>query len=171
MKTKALLVLVVMIANFGLLAACSENSNDGDVLVSVPANTSALKGESFDFNASSCKKGLAKWADGIGEESIDFYINEDGSATVNVETGVICSGFVSMIYETRNDTLFATQNYTRIIKELDTLSNDSVIVGISNFKSHCSCLVNLELIIPSPLVGTKYVDFEGDCRSIVYKKR
>lgn len=171
MKTKALLVLVVMIANFGLLAACSENSNDGDVLVSVPANTSALKGESFDFNASSCKKGLAKWADGLGEESIDFYMNDDGSATANLETSMICSGFASMIYEIRNDTLFATQNYTRLIKELDSLTMDSVVVGYEEFRSHCVCQIDLELKIPSEFVGTKFVDFEGDCRSIVYKKR
>ena len=172
MKRKVLLALIAVTASLGLLMACSDDASDEDSLVNVHPNTLTLKVESFDFKyLSECQHGLAKWADGIGEESIDFYINEDGSATVNVETGVICSGFVSMIYETRNDTLFATQNYTRIIKELDTLSNDSVIVGISNFKSHCSCLVNLELIIPSPLVGTKYVDFEGDCRSIVYKKR
>jgi hypothetical protein len=171
MKRKVLLTFIAMTANLGLLMACSDDSSDGDSLVNVHSNTLHLKVESYDFKASSCKDHLAKWADGVGEEYIDFYINDDGSATVNLETGVSCDGFYSMIYETRNDTLFAVQNYTRFLKDLDSLSGDSIIVGLDYHMSHCSCLVDLELIIPSPLVGTKYVDFEGDCRSIVYKKR
>ena len=169
MKRKVLFALAVMAASFEILAACSSDSGT-DPLVSVPANTSAIKGESFDFKTSSCKNSLAKWANGVGEESIDFYMNDDGSATVNMETSMICSGFVSMVYETRNDTLFASQNYTKITKALDSLTGDSVVIEISEFKSHCSCQVDLELKIPSVFVGTKYVDFDGDCRSIVYRK-
>ncbi len=170
MKIKVLFALITIATSFVVLTACSDDSNSSDTLISVPANTSALKGESFDFKTSSCKDYLAKWADGQGEEFIDFYINDDGSATVNLVTGMICSGFVSMVYETRNDTLFATQNYTRITKAFDPITNDSVVVGIDEFRSHCSCTVNLELKIPSEFIGTKYVDFEGDCRLINYRK-
>ena len=170
MKRKALFVLIATLASIEMFVACSSDSDTGDSLVSVPANTSAIKGESFDFKTSSCKNTLAKWADGVGEESVDFYMNDDGSATVNMETSMICSGFVSMVYETRNDTLFASQNYTKITKALDSLTGDSVVIEISEFKSHCSCQVDLELKIPSVFVGTKYVDFDGDCRSIVYRK-
>lgn len=171
MKRKALFVLIATLASIEMFVACSSDSDTGDSLVSVPANTSAIKGESFDFKASSCKEYLGKWSNGDGDEYIDFYMNDDGSATVNMEMSMICSGFVSMVYETRNDTLFATQNYTKITKALDSLTNDSVVVEISEFRSHCSCLADVELKIPSEFVGTKYVDFKGDCYSIVYKKR
>ena len=171
MKIKVLLALIAIVVSFELLAACSDDSSDEDVLISVPANTSAAKGESFDFKTSSCKNNLSKWADGVGEETVDFFINEDGSATVDMKSSMFCNGIYSMIYETRDDTLFATQNYARVVKKLDPATKDSVIVEYEEFRSHCVCQIDLELKIPSEFVGTKYVNFEGDCRSIVYKKR
>jgi hypothetical protein len=172
MKKMVQSALIAMIASLGMLAACSSESSDGESLVNVPENLSARKGESFDFKyLSSCKNNLAKWAEGIGEENIDFFINEDGSATVNMETGILCNGFVSMIYETRNDTLFAEQNYTYIRKEWDPVKEDSVIVEMGETRTHCSCLVDIELRIPPEFVGTKYVDFEGDFYTINYKKK
>lgn len=88
-----------------------------------------------------------------------------------MKSSMFCNGIYSMIYETRDDTLFATQNYARVVKKLDPATKDSVIVEYEEFRSHCVCQIDLELKIPSEFVGTKYVDFEGDCRSIVYKKR
>ena len=117
------------------------------------------------------KINLSKWADGVGEETVDFFINEDGFATVDMKSSMFCNGIYSMIYETRDDTLFATQNYARVVKKLDPATKDSVIVEYEEFRSHCVCQIDLELKIPSEFVGTKYVDFEGDRRSIVYKKR
>ena len=183
MKTKILCALIAVATSFGLFVGCSDSDGNNvtgsdDSLVTVPSNTSSIKGESFDFKyTSSCgenpaKLNLAKWSDGSGEEFIDFYINDDGTATVNIRKGVSCDGgFVSMLYETRNDTLFAEQNYVRLIKEYDPITNDSIVVGTDEFMSHCSCLVGIELHIPAEFIGTKYVDFEGDCREIVYKKK
>ena len=112
MKTKILCALIAVATSFGLFMGCSDSDGNNvtgsdDSLVTVPPNTAELKGESHDFKVSSCKSHLAKWFDGTGEESIDFYINEDGSATVNIESGMGCDGFYSMLYETKNDTLFA----------------------------------------------------------------
>lgn len=177
MKRKMVLcALCAIVASAGLLVACSDDSSAEDSLMNVPANTSHLRAESFDFKKSSCKEqasqnSLAKSADASDDESIEFYINEDGSATVNLEMGILCSGLVSLIYETKNDTLFVTENYFQIYKELDTLSGDSVIVGFGEKRSHCSCRVDLELKISAPFVGTKYAYIDGACRTIVYKKR
>ena len=176
MKRKVLLFLISIAASFSLLAACSDNSDSSnavasdDSVINVPPNTSELKGLSHDFKTSSCKSHLAKWYDGHGEEYIDFYVNEDGSATVNMESSMGCDGFYSMMYETRNDTLFVEQNYSYEIKELNPVTGDSVVVEYGYHMSKCVCLIDLELRIPSKFIGTKYVDFEGDCREIIYKK-
>ena len=176
MKTKILCALIAVATSFGLFMGCSDSDGNNvtgsdDSLVTVPSNTAELKGESHDFKVSSCKSHLTKWFDGTGEESIDFYINEDGSATVNIESGMGCDGFYSMLYETKNDTLFAKQNYSYEIKEFDPITGDSVVVEYGYHMAKCVCLVDLELHIPAEFIGTKYVDFEGDCREIVYKKK
>ena len=119
MKTKILCALIAVATSFGLFVGCSDNDGNNvtgsdDSLVTVPPNTAELKGESFDYKASACKEMLAKRYNGEGEEYIDFRIKDDGSAIVNIEMAMSCDGFVSMVYETRNDTLFATQNYTRV---------------------------------------------------------
>ena len=149
MKTKILCALIAVATSFGLFVGCSDSDGNNvagsdDSLVTVPPNTAELKGESFDYKASACKEMLAAMS---------------------------CDGFVSMVYETRNDTLFATQNYTRVKKALDPLTGDSVIVGTEEYRTHCACLVDLELHIPAEFIGTKYAEFEGDYRTIVYKKK
>ena len=177
MKTKILCALIAVATSFGLFVGCSDSDGNNNVtgsddsLVTVPPNTAELKGESFDYKASACKEMLAKRYNGEGEEYIDFRIKDDGSAIVNIEMAISCDGFVSMVYETRNDTLFATQNYTRVKKALDPLTGDSVVVGTEEYRTHCACLVDLELHIPAEFIGTKYAEFEGDYRTIVYKKK
>ena len=176
MKTKILCALIAVATSFVMLVGCSDSDGNNvtgsdDSLVTVPPNTAELKGESFDYKASACKEMLAKRYNGEGEEYIDFRIKDDGSAIVNIEMAMSCDGFVSMVYETRNDTLFATQNYTRVKKALDPLTGDSVVVGTEEYRTHCACLVDLELHIPAEFIGTKYAEFEGDYRTIVYKKK
>ena len=176
MKTKIFCALIAVATSFVMLVGCSDSDGNNvtgsdDSLVTVPPNTAELKGESFDYKASACKEMLAKRYNGEGEEYIDFRIKDDGSAIVNIEMAMSCDGFVSMVYETRNDTLFATQNYTRVKKALDPLTGDSVVVGTEEYRTHCACLVDLELHIPAEFIGTKYAEFEGDYRTIVYKKK
>lgn len=169
-----LLALSAIVVSFGLLTACSEDSNADNTLVSVPSNTSAAKGETTDYKESkSCSElGSNLLAKSSAEEnkSIDFLMNEDGSATVVFEMNHNCI-INTILYETRNDTLFVSGDYILRIASVDSVTHDTTWIEDSSLEALCFCRSEFELTIPSKFIGTQYASFERENYTINYRKR
>ena len=173
MKT-LLLALSAIAVSFGLLTACSEDSNADNSLVSVPSNTSAVKGKTTDYKESkSCSElGGNLLAKSSAEEnkSIDFLMNEDGSATVVFEMN---HNYIinTILYETRNDTLFVSSDYILRIPVVDSVTHDTTWIEDNSLEAMCFCRSEFELTLPSNFIGTQYVSFERENYTINYRKR
>lgn len=169
-----LLTLSAIVVSFGLLTACSEDSNAGNTLVSVPSNTSAAKGETTDYKESkSCSElGSNLLAKSSAEEnkSIDFLMNEDGSATVVFEMNHNCI-INTILYETRNDTLLVSSDYIIRFATVDSVTHDTTWIEDNSLEANCFCRSEFELTIPSKFIGTQYASFERENYTINYRKR
>lgn len=172
MKT-LLLALSAIAVSFGLLTACSDDSNADNSLVSVPSNTSAVKGKTTDYKESkSCSElGGNLLAKASAEEKfIDFYMDDDGSATVVFEMTHNCI-INTILYETRNDTLLISSDYIIRIATVDSVTHDTTWIEDSSLEANCFCRSEFELTIPSKFVGTQYASFERENYTINYRKR
>ena len=129
MQKRVLLNLVAIAFSVCLLVACSSDSSADSNVIEVPAKGNVALESSFDFKVlKSCDdvKGLslAKSEDKSGmeneddfdyddferflndrftNENVDFYVNEDGSATVTKNLFVDCGGVNTIDYEIVND--------------------------------------------------------------------
>ena len=175
MNMKTLLLALSAIAiSFGLLTACSEDSNADNSLVSVPSNTTAAKDKTTDYKESKSCSGLGGnlLAKSSAEEnkSIDFLMNEDGSATVVFEMNHNCI-INTILYETRNDTLFVSSDYILRIPVVDSVTHDTTWIEDNSLEAMCFCRSEFELTLPSNFIGTQYVSFERENYTINYRKR
>lgn len=173
MKT-LLLALSAIAISLGLFTACSENSSADNTLVSVPSNTTAAKDKTTDYKESkSCSElGSNLLAKSSAEEnkSIDFLMNEDGSATVVFEMTHNCM-INTILYETRNDTLLVSSDYILRIPVVDSVTHDTTWIEDSSLEANCFCRSEFELTLPSNFIGTQYVSFERENYTINYRKR
>lgn len=173
MKT-VLLALSAIAISLGLFTACSENSSADNTLVSVPSNTTAAKDKTTDYKESKSCSGLDGnlLAKSSAEEnkSIDFLMNEDGSATVVFEMNHNCI-INTILYETRNDTLFVSSDYILRIPVIDSVTHDTTWIEDNSLEAMCFCRSEFELTLPSNFIGTQYVSFERENYTINYRKR
>lgn len=104
-------------------------------------------------------------------ENVDFYLNEDGSATVVKEIPMDCGGVNTADYEIVNDTLFVSLHHYIWEKVYDPDLGDSVLVNAGWIQGTCrACHAEFKFTIPPQFVGAKYWD-DGLVYNIVYKKR
>lgn len=172
---RVLLVLFAIAVSSVLLAACSENASVDNTIVSIPSNVASEKGASADYKETkSCGELggnlLAKAAAEENKETIDFYMNEDGSATVVVEMAHNCM-INTILYETRNDTLFVSTDYILHIMVVDSVTRDTSWIEDSSLEALCVCSSEFELTVPSKFIGSKYASFEQTNYTIAYRKR
>ncbi len=168
-----LLALSAIAVSLGLLTACSEDSNADNTLVSVPSNTTAAKGETTDYKETkSCNElGSNQLAKSSAEEkSIDFFMNEDGSATAVFEMTHNCM-INTILYETRNDTLLVSSDYIIRFATVDSVTHDTTWIEDNSLEANCFCRSEFELTIPSKFIGTQYASFERENYTINYRKR
>lgn len=197
MQKRVLLNLVAIAFSVCLLVACSSDSGADSNVIEVPAKGNVALESSFDFKVlKSCDdvKGLSlvKSEDKSGmeneddfdyddferflndrftNENVDFYVNEDGSATVTKNLFVDCGGVNTIDYEIVNDTLSVSAKFYIWKNIYNPEIGDSVLTKTGHIQGSCrSCESELELNVPPKFVGAKYLD-DGLVYNIVYKKR
>ena len=190
MQKRFLLSSAAIAFSVCLFVACSDDTSANSNIIDVPAKGNVALESSFDFKISkSCEKvrgaSLAKSAgeddseiidsyddfDWFTNEYIDFYVNEDGTATALVKLGVSCGVVNTIDYEMTNDTLHVSgHNY--IWKNVyDPDIGDSVLTNVGFLQATCGCSAEFELNVPSKFVGAKYLENNDWIYGIVYKKR
>ena len=159
---KYLLALMAVAAAFAMLTACSDESgvNNG-VGGSASLNTESQKSSDYEVGIGSCGGGhLAKRAE-FGDESIDFVMNEDGSAVffLNTISGCAEYGHVTDVKLERHD---------------DTLLVHDVFEYYPDYDSrpihNCLCFADYRVKVPVEYIGVKYLEFH-DVYTIVYKDK
>ena len=194
MQKRFLLSSAAIAFSVCLFVACSDDTSANSNIIDVPAKGNVALESSFDFKISkSCEKvrgaSLAKSAGEDNDEdfdyeeyekflkarftneNVDFYVNEDGSATVTKKLFVDCGGVNTIDYEIENDTLRVSSHFYFWNKVYDPDLGDSVLTKAGYLQGTCrSCEAEFELNVPSRFVGAKYLD-DGLVYNIVYKKR
>ena len=190
---KRILGLSAAIAFCGcLLVSCSNDTGSNSDIIEVPAKGNVALDYSFDFKVTkTCsevsKQTLAKavddgdaenedadydFFDRSAHESVDFYVNEDGSATFTKIMSVQCGGIVNTAeYELQNDTLHVSFHEYFWENVYDPELGDSVWTKTGFMIASCgACHAELEVQVPPQYVGAKYLD-DGLVYDIVYRKK
>ena len=157
---KKSLIAFIAVTAFAMLAACSDDSGVDNASGATAGQESvALKNSNFEVGIGSCGGGhLAKRAE-FGDESIDFVMNEDGSAVffLNTISGCAEYGHVTDVKLERHD---------------DTLLVHDVFEYYPDYDSrpihNCLCFADYRVKVPAEYIGVKYLEFH-DVYTIVYK--
>lgn len=145
---------VVLALGLAFLTACSDDSDSANSRVNEPESSVVAKLDSTAFTASEgacgAENALMKTSV-LGNDSIHFVMNKDGSAVLKETMGSVCpnAGEISKISLERQD---------------DTLLVSIKIEYFSESRGpihHCMCESGYEIDIPTDFVGTKYVTFNG----------
>ena len=191
MQKKFLGLSAAIAFSVSLLVACSDDSSANSDVIEVPAKGNVALDYSFDFKVTkTCsevsKQTLAKavddgdaenvdaddFFDRSADESVVFYVNEDGSATFTKIMSVQCGGIVNTAeYELQNDTLHVSFHEYFWENVYDPELGDSVWTKTGFMVASCrACHAELEVQVPPQYVGAKYLD-DGLVYDIVYRKR
>ena len=159
------LISVVLTAFLATLAGCSDDSgvdNGGGSTTGLntePADSK--KSSDYEVGKGSCSGGhLAKRAE-WGDESIDFVMNEDGSAVFFLNTISVCAeyGHVTDVKLERHD---------------DTLFVHDVFEHYPDYDRgpmhNCICFADYRAKVPAEYIGVKYLNF-NDVYTVVYKDK
>ena len=188
---KRVLLLSAAVAFSGcLLVACSDGTSANSDVIEVPAKGNVALDYSFDFKMTkTCqevsKQSLAKslddgdaenedaddFFDRSAHESVDFYVDEDGSATFTKVMPIECGGVNTAEFELVNDTLHVSFRDYYWGNVYDPESGDSVWTITGYLQPSCrACHAELEVKVPPQYVGAKYLDV-GLVYDIVYRKK
>ena len=150
---------VALTAFFAVLVGCSDGSNGDNGVGGSDANLSAQGSLAYEVGKGSCGGGhLSKRAE-WGDESIDFVMNEDGSAVFFLNTISVCAeyGHVTDVKLERHD---------------DTLFVHDVFEHYPDYERgpmhNCICFADYRVKVPAEYIGVKYLNF-NDVYTIVYK--
>jgi hypothetical protein len=181
MMKKMLIPLVGLAMGFALFAACSNDSDSANSLVSGSTNSTVAKIESASFtteNQSNCgmNAGLAKTE--AKTDSVHLYMNEDGSAVLKEKMQSICSykGEISNIsLEKLNDTLQVSIDYyeyppdTFVVYNDPLGKNDTLIMSrYPTPKCGGICSADYEINVPAEFVDSKFVSVNRSGNAKVY---
>ena len=181
MMKKMLIPLVGVAMGFALFAACSNDSDSANSLVSGTDTSIVAKIESAAFtaeNQSNCgmNTGLAKTE--AKTDSVHLYMNKDGSAVLKEKMQSICSykGKISNIsLEKLNDTLQVSIDYYEYPPDTVVVYNDSLGKNDTLFFSRyptpkCGgiCSADYEINVPAEFVGSKFVSVNRSGNAKVY---
>ena len=190
---KRVLLLSAAVAFSGcLLVGCSDDTSANSDIIDVPAKSNAELGYSFDFKMTkTCqevsKQSLAKSLDDgdaenedaddyvfyrSAQESVDFFVDEDGSATFTKVMPIECGGVNTAEFEIINDTLHVSF-YDYIWENVyDPVLGDSVWTKTGYMQTSCrACHAELEVKVPPQFVGAKYLENNDWIYDIVYRKK
>lgn len=177
MKKTCLLGLSAIVASFAVFLACSDNGSSDVALVDAYSDLPAAKGKATSYKVEKpCSENpnpmssLAKAGAENVKETIEFYVNEDGSAVASFDITTYCI-FNTILYETRNDTLFVSAD--NLAPEPIGTYTDSLgrIVEVGAPHTKCVCRYGVEATVPPEFVGTRYVTDGAGTYAIIYKKK
>ena len=174
MMKKVIVPFVAIVVGFGLFAACSNDSDSANSLVSGTDNSTVAKIESISYVASegSCGgSGDALKKDAFVNDSVHLYMNKDGSAVLKEEMYTICwyDGKISNIsLEKLEDTLLVFIDYYKYPQDTLIVHGSSRhIVGHATFK--CGpCSADYEIDVPAEFVGSKFVSVNRSGKAKLY---
>ena len=158
---KSLIALMAMMA-FAMLAACSDDSVDNGGGTATGLNTEPAdspKSSDYEVGKGSCSGGHLEKRAEWGDESIDFLMNEDGSAVFFLNTIAGCAeyGRVTDIKLERHDDTLLVQDFFEYYPDYD-----------SRPMHNCICFADYRIKVPAEYIGVKYLNFY-DVYTIVYK--
>ena len=157
---KSLLVLTALA--FIALSACSDDSGvENGLAGSAGANVESQKSCDYEVGKGSCGGGHLEKRAEWGDESVDFVMDEDGSAVFWLNTFSVCDDYgrvTDVKLERQEDTLFV-QDYFEYYPE----HNQGVV-------RNCLCFADYRIKVPAEYMGGKYLKFNG-VYTIVYKDK
>ena len=182
MMKKIFVPFVSLVMSIGFFAACSNDSDSANSLVSGSFDSTVAKVESASFateNQSACgmtvvglKKVEAK------TDSIHLYMNKDGSAVLKEKMQSICphKGEVSNItLEKSKDTLQVSIEYyeytpdTVVVYNESLGKNDTLIMHrYPTPKCGGICSADYEINVPAEFVGSKFVSVNRSGEAKLY---
>ncbi len=155
-------LLALMTLAFVALSACSDDSSvDNGLGGSVSENKESLKSSDYEVGVGSCGGGHLEKRAEWGDESVDFVMNEDGSAVffLNTISGCAEYGHVTDVKLERHD---------------DTLLVHDVFEYYPNYDRgpmhNCLCFADYRVKVPAEYIGVKFLEFH-DVYTIVYKDK
>lgn len=150
---------MVAVVAFVTFNACSDDSGFGGSGGSTSLNTDSPKSSDYEVGKGSCSGGHLEKRAEWGDESIDFVMNEDGSAVFFLNTIAGCAeyGRVTDIKLERHDDTLLVQDFFEYYPDYD-----------SRPMHNCICFADYRIKVPAEYIGVKYLNFY-DVYTIVYK--
>lgn len=175
MMKKMLIPLVGLAMGFALFAACSNDSDSANSLVSGSFDSTVAKVESASFaleNGSCNPEGITLRKTEAKADSAHLYVNEDGSAVFKERMRTICrwDGKITNIsLDKQEDTLFVSIEYYEYPQDTVIHLTDSTVhvVGHGEFKCG-ACSVDYEIDIPAKFASAKYANINLNGRVLFY---
>ena len=158
---KSLFALIATVVAFAMFAACSDDSGVDNGGGTASLNTELQKSSDYEVGKGSCSGGhLAKRTE-WGEDSVDFVMNEDGSAVFFLNTIAGCAeyGRVTDIKLERHDDTLLVYDVFEYYPDYD-----------SRPMHNCICFADYRVKVPAEYIGVKYLNFY-DVYTIVYKDK
>ena len=158
---KSLFALIATVVAFAMFAACSDDSGVDNGGGTASLNTELQKSSDYEVGQGSCSGGhLAKRTE-WGEDSVDFVMNEDGSAVFFLNTIAGCAeyGRVTDIKLERHDDTLLVYDVFEYYPDYD-----------SRPMHNCICFADYRVKVPAEYIGVKYLNFY-DVYTIVYKDK
>ena len=159
---KKSLIAFIAVTAFAMLAACSDDSGvDNGAGGSASLNTKSQKSSDYEVGIGSCGGGHLEKRAEWGDESVDFEMNEDGSAVFLLNTISVCGeyGHVTDI---------------KLDRQGDTLLVHDVFEYYPDYNrgptNECLCFADYRVKVPAEYIGVKYLNFY-DVYTVVYKDK
>ncbi|WP_173476203.1 hypothetical protein [Fibrobacter succinogenes] len=157
----SLFVLMTAVA-FVWVTACSDDSGVDNASGATAGQESvALKNSNFEVGKGSCSGGHLEKRAEWGDESIDFVMNEDGSAVFFLNTIAGCAEYGRV-----TDIKLDRQGDTLLVHDVFEYYPD-YNRGPTN---ECLCFADYRVKVPAEYIGVKYLNFY-DVYTVVYKDK
>ena len=157
-------IALMAVSAFAVLTACSDDSGVDNGTASAVGqggeSAGVLTSSDYEVGSGSCSGGyLAKRAE-WGDESVDFVMNEDGSAVFWQNTFSVCADYghvTDVKLDRKEDTLFVHDAF-------EYYPDD----GSRLVEHNCICFADYRIKVPAEYIGVKYLNF-NDVYTVVYK--
>ena len=159
---KKSLIAFIAVTAFAMRAACSDDSGVDNASGATAGQESvALKNSNFEVGKGSCSGGHLEKRAEWGDESVDFEMNEDGSAVFLLNTISVC-GEYGRVTDVKLD------------RQGDTLLVHDVFEYYPDYNrgptNECLCFADYRVKVPAEYIGVKYLNFY-DVYTVVYKDK
>jgi hypothetical protein len=156
-------IALMAVSAFAVLTACSDDSvvdnGSASAVGQGGESAGALASSDYEVGEGSCSGGYlakrAEWRD----ESVDFVMNEDGSAVFWLNTISVCADYghvTDVKLDRKEDTLFVHDAF------------EYYPGSDSGIRHNCICFADYRIKVPAEYIGVKFLNF-NDVYAIVYK--